>query len=37
VIDGNGSFTRYLEDGRVEYVREFQNGVETTRTIFNQR
>jgi len=37
VIDGNGSFTRYLKDGRVEYVREFQNGVETTRTIFNHR
>jgi antitoxin component YwqK of YwqJK toxin-antitoxin module len=37
VTDGNGSFTRYLEDGRVEHVREFQNGVETTRTIFNHR
>jgi len=35
VIDGNGSFTRYLEDGRVEHVRSFTNGVEYSRKIFN--
>lgn len=37
VIDGNGTFTQYLEDGRVEYIRTFANGVETSREILNQR
>ena len=37
VIDGNGTFIRYLEDGRVEHVRTFAKGVETSREIFNQR
>ena len=35
VIDGNGTFTRYLEDGRVEHVRSFANGVETSRKTFH--
>ena len=37
VIDGNGTFTRYLEDGRIEHIRTFSNGVETSREILNQR
>ena len=35
VIDGNGTFTRYHEDGRVEHVRSFANGVETSRKTFH--
>ena len=37
VIDGNGTFTKYLEDGRIEYVRTFEKGVETSRKTYNQR
>ena len=37
VINGNGTFTRYLEDGRIEHIRTFSNGVETSREILNQR
>ncbi len=37
VIDGNGSFYRYFEDGSIELFRTFLKGVETSRKNFNQR
>jgi antitoxin component YwqK of YwqJK toxin-antitoxin module len=37
VVRGNGSFLRYFEDGSIEHKRVFENGVETSREIFNQR
>ena len=35
VIDGNGFFARYSENGQIEYIQEFANGVETSRKTFH--
>lgn len=37
VTDGNGSFLRYFENGKVEHRRLFTAGVETKREISDQR
>jgi antitoxin component YwqK of YwqJK toxin-antitoxin module len=37
VMEGNGSFLRYFEDGSIEHKRVFEYGVETSREIFDQR
>jgi len=34
VMDGNGSFTRYLDNGLPEHIRTFSFGVETSRQTF---
>ena len=36
VTGGNGSFYRYLEDGRFEVKRTFADGMEISRKVFNQ-
>ena len=35
VVNGNGSFLRYFENGKIEHLRVFQDGIETSRKIFN--
>ena len=37
VSQGKGSFVRYFEDGSIEHIRTFTQGVETSREIFHQR
>jgi antitoxin component YwqK of YwqJK toxin-antitoxin module len=37
VSQGKGSFVRYFEDGSIEHIRTFAQGVETSREIFHQR
>ena len=35
VVNGNGSFLRYFENGKIEHLRVFQDGIETSRKIFD--
>ena len=35
VINGNGSFLRYFENGKIEHLRVFKDGIETSRKIFD--
>lgn len=37
VVNGKGTFFRYLENGKIEHRRVFKEGVETSREIFDQR
>ena len=35
VVNGNGSFIRYFENGQIEHLRVFQDGIEISRKIFD--
>jgi len=35
LVNGKGSFLRYFENGKIEHLRVFQDGIETSRKIFN--
>ena len=35
VVNGNGSFIRYFENGKIEHLRVFQDGIEISREIFD--